>query len=49
MARNAEKAQAMLNRWWSMKRKMRVEDTREMERPKFAQDVNSIILCEKWR
>ncbi len=42
MARNAEKAQAMLNRWWSMKRKMRVEDTREMERPRYASEVSSI-------
>jgi len=26
----------MLNRWWSMKRKLRVEDTKDMERPKYA-------------
>ena len=49
MARNAEKAQAMLNRWWSMKRKMRVEETKEMERPRYASECNSLQMCEKWR
>lgn len=49
MARNAEKAQAMLNRWWSMKRKMRVEETKEMERPRYASECNSLKMCEKWR
>jgi len=42
MARNAEKAKAMLNRWWSMKRKLRVEDTKDMERPRYASEVNSL-------
>lgn len=47
MARNEEKAQAMLNRWWTMKRSL---TTKPLEtRPALAQEVNSINECEKWR
>lgn len=47
MARNEEKAQAMLNRWWSMKRSL---TTKPLEtRPSLSQEVNSINECEKWR
>ena len=47
MARNEEKAQAMLNRWWTMKRSL---TTKPLEaRPSLSQEVNSINECEKWR
>lgn len=46
MARNEEKAQAMLNRWVSMKRMLHLPNDK---RPALADDVNSINECEKWR
>lgn len=46
MARNEEKAQAMLNRWVSMKRMMAnpIE-----KRPALASQCDSLNDCEKWR
>lgn len=46
MARNEEKAQAMLNRWVSMKRMLAnpVE-----KRPALASQCDSLTDCEKWR
>lgn len=47
MARNEEKAQAMLNRWWKMKRQL---TTKPLEnRPMLSNESNSINECEKWR
>jgi len=47
MARNEEKAQAMLNRWIKMKRMLH---SKEVEvRPSLADECNSITKCEKWR
>jgi pre-mRNA-splicing factor ISY1 len=48
MARNEEKARAMLNRWYRMKRSMNTAD-REEERPINVDKTSSIAECEKWR
>ena len=47
MARNEEKAQAMLNRWWLMKRLLHTKP--QENRPSLSTEVNSISDCEKWR
>ena len=47
MARNEEKAMAMLNRWVRMKRSL-TQKTRE-KRPEDPLDVGSIQECEIWR
>ena len=46
MARNEEKAQAMLNRWVSLKRSL-ANPTEK--RPALASQCDSINECEKWR
>ena len=46
MARNEEKAQAMLNRWVNMKRQLHAPNER---RPQLAAQCDSINDCEKWR
>ena len=50
MARNAEKAQAMLNRWYRMKRNLYYPDEKEMPkgRTKISQ-VTSLNDCDTWR
>ena len=45
--KNDEKAQAMLNRWWRMKRMLYQQN--QEDRPNSAQGVNSITDCDKWR
>lgn len=45
--KNDEKAQAMLNRWWRMKRMLYQQD--QEDRPNSAKGVNSITDCDKWR
>ena len=47
MARNEEKAQAMLNRWIKMKRMLHSKEVED--RPSLADECNSITKCEKWR
>ena len=47
MARNVEKAKAMLNRWYAMKRN--IGKNIEEERPRIALSVNTVYECEKWR
>ena len=50
MARNSEKAQAMLNRWWTMKRNL--VNKEEDERPKGLVRIREIMdvqECERWR
>jgi len=50
MARNCEKAQGMLNRWWMMKRCL--VNKEDDERPKglrHIRDINDLHECEKWR
>ena len=47
MARNEEKAQAMLNRWWRMKKTLN-QKTQD-DRPPMVSNTNSISECEKWR
>lgn len=47
MARNVEKAKAMLNRWYAMKRN--IGKNIEEERPRIALEVNTVYECEKWR
>lgn len=47
MARNEEKAQAMLNRWHRMKRMLNQKP--QEERPQSIQSTNSIAECERWR
>ena len=47
MARNEEKAQAMLNRWVTMKRQLHGKAPEK--RPSLASEVNSLNDCEKWR
>ena len=47
MARNEEKAQAMLNRWVSMKRQL---GSKPMDsRPALASQCDSISEAERWR
>lgn len=47
MARNEEKAQAMLNRWVSMKRQLGSKPIEQ--RPALATQCDSISEGEKWR
>ena len=47
MARNEEKAQAMLNRWVTMKRRLASKPPEK--RPEITGEVNSITECDKWR
>lgn len=47
MARNEEKAQAMLNRWYSLKKNLTTKP--KERRPQFATDCNSITDAEKYR
>lgn len=47
MARNEEKAQSMLNRWWAFK--SGDLDKKERKRPYLASKCNNTIACEKWR
>ena len=47
MARNEEKAMAMLNRWVTMKRSLNAK-VRE-ERPSNPFSVSTISECETWR
>lgn len=47
MARNEEKAQAMLNRWVSMKRQLGARET--TQRPSLTKDCDSISEAERWR
>ena len=47
MARNEEKAQAMLNRWWRMKRMLNQKN--QDDRPPIVSGTNSIADCERWR
>jgi pre-mRNA-splicing factor ISY1 len=46
MARNEEKAQAMLNRWTTMKRMLAMPNEK---RPQLASETHSLNECEKWR
>ena len=47
MARNEEKAMAMLNRWVRMKRSL---NTKQREkRPENPHDISTIQECENWR
>ena len=48
MARNEEKAMALLNRWVRMKRALNVRP-RDMERPDDVLAINSMHECEHWR
>lgn len=45
--KNDEKAQAMLNRWWRMKRMLYQQE--QLDRPNSPAGVNSITDCDKWR
>lgn len=45
--KNDEKAQAMLNRWWRMKRMLYQQD--QEDRPNSTAGVTSITDCDKWR
>lgn len=50
MARNCEKAQGMLNRWWSMKRAL--VNKEDDERPKgirHIREITDLYECERWR
>lgn len=50
MARNEEKAQAMLNRWWNMKKDLNKGPAKE--RPKThhrIMQLNNLNDCEKYR
>lgn len=50
MARNSQKAQGMLNRWWSMKRNL--VNKEDDERPKglnHIREITDLLECEKWR
>jgi pre-mRNA-splicing factor ISY1 len=47
MARNQEKAQAMLNRWVQMKKDAGKEP--EKRRPFLASEVDNVNECQKWR
>jgi len=47
MARNEEKAMAMLNRWVRMKRELTVKP--KDKRPTNISEIDSIPTCEKWR
>lgn len=42
-----EKAQAMLNRWWRMKRMLYAQE--QKERPKTVAECNNITDADKWR
>ncbi len=50
MARNSEKAQAMLNRWWTMKRNLvnREEDIRPKGLARI-REMMDVQECERWR
>lgn len=50
MARNSEKAQGMLNRWWNMKRNL--VNKEDEERPKgliHIREIGNLEECERWR
>lgn len=47
MARNEEKAMAMLNRWVKMKRSLNTKD--KGKRPKNPEDTNNLQDAEYWR
>jgi pre-mRNA-splicing factor ISY1 len=47
MALKEEKAQSMLNKWWSMKRALYVRDPDEP--PPLVEDCNSLKECYRWR
>ena len=47
MARNEEKAQAMLNRWYTMKRNLHAKP--QDSRPSLYNEFTSLTECEKWR
>ncbi len=47
MARNEEKAMAMLNRWVTMKRML--NQTAKETRPENPLEIDSIARAEKWR
>jgi pre-mRNA-splicing factor ISY1 len=47
MARNEEKAQAMLNRWVSMKRQLGARQSEQ--RPSLTSSCDSISDAERWR
>ena len=53
MARNEEKAMAMLNRWVKMKREIKINkkgglDTRANQRPEDPKEVNNFTEAEIW-
>jgi len=48
MARNEEKAQSMLNRWWAFKTG-ELDRKKERKRPYLASKCRSVVACEKWR
>lgn len=47
MARSEEKAQSMLNKWWSMKRGLYLRDPDEP--PPLVSDCHSLTECYRWR
>lgn len=47
MAMREEKAQSMLNKWWSMKRALYVRDPDEP--PPLVEECNSLKECYRWR
>lgn len=47
MARSEEKAQSMLNKWWSMKRGLYLRDPDEP--PPLVTDCHSLTECYRWR
>ena len=47
MARSEEKAQSMLNKWWSMKRGLYLRDPDEP--PPLISDCHSLTECYRWR
>jgi len=46
MARNEEKAQSMLNRWWQTKSDA---DRPKRKRPYLASMCHNVVSCERWR
>ncbi|KAL6061382.1 Pre-mRNA-splicing factor ISY1 [Balamuthia mandrillaris] len=48
MARNEEKAQSMLNRWWQLKQETE-KPKKPKKRPYLASLCRNVVECEKWR
>mmetsp|Transcript_20887 Transcript_20887/g.30988 ORF Transcript_20887/g.30988 Transcript_20887/m.30988 type:complete len:271 (+) Transcript_20887:34-846(+) len=49
MARNEEKAQAMLNKWVTMKKQLSIQGNAPDKRPYLASECGSLVQAERWR